>query len=45
MGSEEAGEDESDEHAARYQCVAEGEGNPGYVMRSVASSGVARGYF
>ncbi|KAK6031676.1 ubiquitin family protein, partial [Ostertagia ostertagi] len=32
-GSEDAGEDESDEHAARYQTVAESDGSPGYVMR------------
>ncbi|KAK5964480.1 Ubiquitin domain containing protein [Trichostrongylus colubriformis] len=31
--SEDAGEEESDEHAARYETVAETDGNPGYVMR------------
>ncbi|KAK6056984.1 hypothetical protein COOONC_05503 [Cooperia oncophora] len=33
FGSENAGEDESDEHAARYEAVAETDGSPGYVMR------------
>ncbi|RCN23719.1 hypothetical protein ANCCAN_30594, partial [Ancylostoma caninum] len=32
LGSEEAGDDETDEHEARFQRVEESEGNPGYVM-------------
>ncbi|VDO31346.1 unnamed protein product [Haemonchus placei] len=32
-GSEEVGEDESDEHAARYQTFAETDVSPGFVMR------------
>ncbi|KHJ96626.1 hypothetical protein OESDEN_03412 [Oesophagostomum dentatum] len=33
VGSEIAGEDETDEHEARFQRVEESEGSPGYVMR------------
>ncbi|WKY06714.1 hypothetical protein Q1695_006694 [Nippostrongylus brasiliensis] len=33
VNSEQAGEDESDEHAARYQRVEETNGSPGFVMR------------
>ncbi|EYC18444.1 hypothetical protein Y032_0027g1520 [Ancylostoma ceylanicum] len=33
VGSEEAGDDETDEHEARFQRVEESDGNPGYVMR------------